>query len=152
MPATERRAIQARPKATDAKRPRNAEASRGRSRTTGSPDPRTTPSRPLRDPIPFLVLELSAHEHDQVDEHPDPEAAERDELKDACPDLADVEAVRAEHAEEEAEQSGGQDALVGRELAWQRLHHAARRAHDGLRVDHAVAGQTELGRTRGHVG
>src|SRR5688572_4173731 len=36
-------------------------------RTPELPNLRATSSRPLRDPVPFLILELSAHEHDQVD-------------------------------------------------------------------------------------
>src|SRR5215211_5177046 len=47
-------------------------------------------SRPLRDPVPFLVLELARDEHDQIDEHPDPEPTQGDELEDARADLADV--------------------------------------------------------------
>src|SRR5689334_53127 len=105
-------------------RPREASAFRGhlssfpRSRTPSS-------SRPLREPVPFLVPELAAHEHDHVDQPPDAQAPEGEELEQPRADLADIEAVCTEDAQEEAEQSRRKDALFRRHLWWQRLHHAA---------------------------
>lgn len=68
-------------------------------------------SSPLRKLIALLVGEGTDDDHDEVDQRPDAEAAEGDQLQDAGADLADVEAVRAEAAEKEAQQECRQDAF-----------------------------------------
>ena len=83
---------------------------------------------------------------------PDSESADREELKEASADLSDIEPMRAEDAEEEAEKGGGQDALfrLGRRACGLQsaavLHGAAVDAHDGLGVHRATAGAAECGR------
>src|SRR4051812_13099909 len=78
--------------------------------TVGGCGGTTARSRPLGDAVAFLVLELAGHEHEQEDEHPDPRPAQREEREQARADLADEDPGRAEHAEEEAEETRRQDA------------------------------------------
>src|SRR5690606_1029178 len=63
-------------------------------------------SGPLGQLVALLIGEGADGDHDQVDQRPDAQAAEGDDLQDAGADLADVEAVDAKHAEEEAQQKG----------------------------------------------
>jgi len=87
-----------------------------------------------------------------VDQPPDPESADREELNEAGADFADVETMRAEDADEEAEQGRGQNALFrvhhrARELQSAAvLHDAAIDAHHGLGVHGPTAGAAERGR------
>ena len=71
---------------------------------------------------PLGVGELAEQDQDQVDQVPDPAAAEGDQLQDAEAGVAEVEAVDAEAAEEPGEQGGHQPLAVGEQagqlLAW----------------------------------
>src|SRR5262245_33668501 len=58
------------------------------------------------------IRELADGDQDEVDQRPDAEAAQRDELQDTGADLAHVEAMDAEEAEEEAQQDGRYEALL----------------------------------------
>src|SRR5690606_19383886 len=51
-------------------------------------------------------------DHDQVDQHPDAQTAEGHDHEDAGADLADVEAVDAEAAQEQAQQQGDDPGLL----------------------------------------
>ena len=97
------------------------------------------------------VAKGTGEDQDHVDQPPDPEPADREELKEAGANFSDIETVRAEDAEEEAEKSRGQDALVrlGRRARGLQsaavLHGAAVDAHDGLGVHRATARAAECG-------
>src|SRR5215472_6424221 len=57
-----------------------------------------------QDQFPSMpILEGADDDHDQIDEPPDEQPAEREQLQHASPHLADVETVNAEDAEEIAE-------------------------------------------------
>src|SRR5699024_803057 len=55
-----------------------------------------------------LVLPGADQSDDQIDEGPQAQAAEGDELEDAGPDLAEVETIGAESAEQPRKQPGGE--------------------------------------------
>lgn len=59
-----------------------------------------------------LVLEVAAHDHDEVNQRPDPECPEGHELEQAGSDLPYVEAVNSQGSEKEAEQNRGNESLV----------------------------------------
>src|SRR3982751_1813819 len=63
------------------------------------------PLRPLLDPSTLGVGALSGGDQDEIEQCPEPGAAERHELEDCRARLADVEPVAAEEAEEHAEQA-----------------------------------------------
>jgi hypothetical protein len=97
----------------------------------------------------LTVAKRTREDQDHVDQPPDSESADRDELKNPSADLSDIEPMRAEDADEEAEEGGGQDALVGLERgacglhSAAILHGAAVDAHHGLGVHRATAGAAE---------
>jgi hypothetical protein len=82
---------------------------------------------------------------------PDPESADREQLKEAGADFSDVEPMRAEDAQEEAQEGRGQDTLFRtrqRGFGLQSaavLHGAAIDAHHGLWVHRATTGAAERG-------
>src|ERR1043165_5399851 len=69
-------------------------------------------SGPLGERVAGLVLERADDDQDEVDQHPDAEPPEGDQLQDPGADLADIEAVNAEKAEEQAQEHRREDALV----------------------------------------
>jgi hypothetical protein len=77
-------------------------------------DPRTGPPTSERLPLERqarLVLEDAAQQHDEVHERPHAGAAERHDHQDARADLAGVEPVDPERAEEEAQQRRDEQVL-----------------------------------------
>ena len=81
-------------------------------RRRGSRRRRTDRSRAAEGPV-LRVVEAAHRDQDQVDEVPDPAPAERDQLEDAEPGIAEIEAVDPEPADEERDQERGQPVLVG---------------------------------------
>jgi len=69
-------------------------------------------SAPARDPVTLGIGEGAPREDELVDQRPDAEAAEGDELEQTGPDLAHIESVDAEHADEGAQEERRQQALV----------------------------------------
>src|SRR5688572_18014520 len=103
-------------------------------------------SRPLDDLLPFAVGERPDDDVDHVDEPPDPEAAEREQLQQARADLAGVEAMGAEHAEREAEQKRRQDAFLRPGENEAALQNSAVRTHDRHGIDRLATGMAVLRR------
>jgi hypothetical protein len=68
---------------------------------------------PGEEPVLFIGLGAGKND-DQVDQVPEPQSATRDELQDAGTDLAKVEPVDAEVAEQEAEEPGRDETLLWR--------------------------------------
>ena len=64
------------------------------------------------DEASLFISEFATDDHDEIDQRPDSETAEGQQHQDAGTDLADVEAVHTEAAEEEAEEDGWDEALV----------------------------------------
>ena len=60
----------------------------------------------------LLVLLSAGQRNDEVDEGPDAESAEGDELEDTGTDLAQVEAVDAESAEQPRQQPGSDEGFL----------------------------------------
>jgi hypothetical protein len=67
---------------------------------------------PLRDSVASLVGEGPDHDEDEVNEHPDSNAAKRQQLQYASTDFANVEPVDAKKSEEEAQQKGRKNSLL----------------------------------------
>lgn len=81
----------------------------------------------------MAVVKCADDDADQIDDEPDAQAAEGEEVKNSTADFPDIEAVEAQAWEEEAEQEGGQDALVADEVG------ATVRTAFALGADDAVA-------------
>src|SRR5579872_220921 len=62
----------------------------------------------------LLILEGADNDQNEIDQHPDAETAERYEFEDARSDLADVEAVDPQHADQKAQQQSDQAKLGAR--------------------------------------
>jgi MarR-like DNA-binding transcriptional regulator SgrR of sgrS sRNA len=85
-------------------------------------------SRPLVDHVSIRITEGSDHDHDEINECPDPEATKREQLKNSSANLAGVKTVYAKEAEEEAQQRRRKNALLretvrllGRTATWTRM-------------------------------
>src|ERR1051325_12069816 len=65
-------------------------------------------------PVAVAGAKLAARDRDEVEQPPEPEAAEGDELEDPGADLARVKPVGAEHAERNAESEGDGPGFLGR--------------------------------------
>src|SRR6185437_8776129 len=62
----------------------------------------------------LFILEGADNDQNEIDQHPDAEAAECYEFKDARSDLADIEAVDSQHADQKAQQQSNQAKLGAR--------------------------------------
>jgi hypothetical protein len=69
-------------------------------------------SGPLCDSVAFLVREFPDDDHDEINQSPNTQSAEREKLNDTCANFPHVEAVRAKHTKAEAEKESWQDFLV----------------------------------------
>jgi hypothetical protein len=82
----------------------------------------------LVDHVPVCVTERSDDDHDEIDQRPDAEAPKREQLKNSSANLAGVKTMYAKEAEEEAQQSRRENALLretlrllGRTATWTRM-------------------------------
>ena len=85
-----------------------------------------------KDGQPIAVLEVAGHDHDEVDQSPDSEAAESEQLQNARADLSHVEAVDPEGSQEKAEQDRRDESLrtrVAGRIHRARIHHVAGSIH-----------------------
>src|SRR5688572_22504341 len=98
---------------------------------------------PLGHATPLLVAKLAGNEHDEIDQPPDAEAAAGDEHEDSGRVLADVEAVGAEHTNEQAEQARREGAPVAR--------HSAHRQRATSRVELLRSAVRAFARDRGDL-
>lgn len=71
-----------------------------------------TRSSPQIDDVPVAVTEGTDDDHDKIDQRPNTEPAERQELQDAGADLAHIKTMHAKEAQEKTQQCGRQDALL----------------------------------------
>ena len=94
---------------------------------------------PAEDPLVVGVAEAPDEDHEQVDEPPDAESAEGDELQEGGAGLAHVEAVSAEVAEEPAEQQGDETGLL-RVV----FHREGRSARKGGEADRLVVTDDQI--------
>src|SRR5262249_38390268 len=69
---------------------------------------------PFRDEPSFLGGESAEEDYEEVEKPPQGESAQGEELQQPGRNLADVEAVKAEQSEEEAEKEGGELSFLAR--------------------------------------
>src|SRR5690348_8609683 len=100
---------------------------------------------PLGDLSTVTIAKAAGENQNQIDEPPNPEPANCHQLENPGPDLPHIEAMRPEHAKEEAQQERGKDALVRQaRVGDRRLWGAAARAHEGSRFDDVAAVRADL--------
>jgi hypothetical protein len=78
-------------------------------------------SGPLGDGVAFLIRKTSDNHHDEINESPDAQAAKSEDLQDTGFDLAYVEAVNSQNAEEEAKKKGWKYSLLAHLILLERL-------------------------------